>query len=108
MTTHGQKSRLPLESKDAKKENRTMTIEMTQSNFEKITSRPGIVLVDCWAPWCRNCNDFADAYRRSAQRHADHLFATLNTQEQKELRTELGVQVFDNFFKVPEFIWNHI
>jgi thioredoxin 1 len=69
-----------------------MTREMTQANFAEIISSDGIVLVDCWAPWCRNCDQFAEEYRKAANKHPAATFATLDTQEQKELRDQLGIQ----------------
>jgi thioredoxin 1 len=68
------------------------TIELNSDNADEVTARDGIVLVDCWASWCRNCDGFAEAYRRAAERHPDHVFATLDTQEQKELRDSLGIR----------------
>ena len=68
------------------------TIELTADNFAQVTSLSGIVLVDCWAPWCRNCDDFAKSYRRAAEGHPSQTFATLNTQDQKDVRTSLGIQ----------------
>jgi thioredoxin 1 len=69
-----------------------MTVEINSENYEEITSATGIVLVDCWASWCHNCKEFAESYRRTAARHPDHVFATLDTQEQKELRSALGIE----------------
>ena len=69
-----------------------MTVEMNTDNFYPVTSSKGVVLVDCWAPWCRNCDEFAEAYRRAAAQHPGHLFATLNTEEQKDLLPALGIQ----------------
>ena len=70
----------------------TSTVELNAGNFAQITSLEGVVLVDCWAPWCSNCDDFAKSYSRAAARHPANVFATLNTQEQKDVRAELGVQ----------------
>lgn len=69
-----------------------MTIEIKRDNFDEVVSRKGIVLVDCWASWCRNCDDFADAFRRSAFKHPDQVFGTLDTEDQKDLRNELGIE----------------
>ena len=52
----------------------------------------GIVLVDCWAAWCRNCDEFAEEYRKASTKSPEVTFATLDTQDQKELREELGIQ----------------
>jgi len=68
------------------------TVELTAENFSQVTALSGIVLVDCWAPWCRNCDDFAKSYRKAAEQHPSHTFATLNTQDQKDVRTTLGIQ----------------
>jgi thioredoxin 1 len=69
-----------------------MTVELNSQNYETVTSSEGIVLVDCWAPWCRNCDEFAEAFRRAAAKHPAHQFATLNTQEQRELRSVLSIK----------------
>ena len=69
-----------------------ITVEMNTENFDDLTSRAGVVLVDCWAPWCGNCDQFAKIYRRVAAKHKAHTFATFNTQGQEELCSKLGVQ----------------
>ena len=69
-----------------------MTVEMTSDNFEALTKASGIVLVDCWAPWCRNCDEFAESFRKAANKHTKHLFVKLNAQEQKELVRSLGIE----------------
>jgi thioredoxin 1 len=68
------------------------TVEISPENYEDLTSGEGIVLVDCWAPWCGNCDQFAKIYRRVAGKHHSHTFATFNTQGQEELCSKLGVQ----------------
>ncbi len=68
------------------------TVEMNPENFDALTSKEGIVLVDCWAPWCGNCDQFAKLFRKVAARHSAHIFATLNTDEQEEIRSSLGIQ----------------
>jgi thioredoxin 1 len=69
-----------------------MIVEMNPGNFDDLTSSGGIVLVDCWASWCANCDEFAGEYRKAAARHPEHVFATLDTQEQRELRSALGIR----------------
>jgi thioredoxin 1 len=73
-----------------------MIVELSADNFEATTSQDGIVLVDCWAPWCRNCDAFTKAYRQTAASHPDHVFATLNTAEQSDLSATLRVQHVPN------------
>jgi thioredoxin 1 len=85
MNDMGSNDRLQAQSPNA-------TVELTADNFTQVTSLSGIVLVDCWAPWCRNCDDFAKSYRRAAEKHSSHVFATLNTQDQKDVRKSLSIQ----------------
>ena len=67
-------------------------IEMTPDNFEELTSRAGIVLVDAWASWCGPCRSFAPVFESASERHSAHVFAKLDTQAQKDLRRRLGIE----------------
>jgi thioredoxin-like negative regulator of GroEL len=69
-----------------------MIVELSFENFGQVTYREGIVLVDCWAPWCRDCSDLADVFRDAAERHPEHTFATLNAHDERELRASLQIQ----------------
>lgn len=69
-----------------------MVTELNEANLEQIIAREGIALVDCWAPWCRNCDDFGEVYERTAKRHPAHRFCSLDTEEQKKIRSVLGIQ----------------
>jgi thioredoxin 1 len=68
------------------------TVTVDRSSFEPTVSREGIVLIDCWAAWCGACERFGPAYERAAERHPEHVFAKLDTQAEKELVTELGIE----------------
>ncbi|MFC2173154.1 thioredoxin family protein [Acidobacteriota bacterium] len=67
-------------------------VALTESNFESIVSTSGIVLVDCWASWCGACQTFQPIYEKIAARHPAHTFGKIDTQAEKTLVTELGVE----------------
>jgi thioredoxin 1 len=59
--------------------------------FEERILTEGIVLIDCWAPWCSACKDFTPVFETAAERYPEHLFATLNTHDSEELTKRLKI-----------------
>ena len=68
------------------------TIELTEANFDEITKRDGIVLLDFWATWCGPCKAFAPVFERASEQHADMVFGKINTEEQQALAKRFGVR----------------
>jgi thioredoxin len=67
------------------------TIDLTLDNFKDTVANNGIVLVDFWASWCGPCRSFAPTFEAESEKHADIVFAKVNTEEQQELAA--GFQV---------------
>jgi thioredoxin 1 len=67
-------------------------VELDQATFEALIGSPGIVLVDCWAAWCRACEAFQPVFEDAARRHPTCTFAKVNTQQEKALTAALGIE----------------
>lgn len=68
------------------------TVPLDSESFEEQVLEKGIVMIDCWAPWCRGCGEFEPVFEAASERHPTHTFAKVNTQSEPELTRKLGVQ----------------
>ena len=67
------------------------TVDVTAATFDSTVDK-GIVLIDWWAPWCGPCRTFAPVYEAAAGRHADVVFAKVNTEAEPELAGEFQIR----------------
>ena len=67
------------------------TVSITDKNFEEITSKQGVVLIDFWAPWCAPCRAFGPVFEKASDKHSDMVFGKLNTEEEQELAGGMGI-----------------
>ena len=68
------------------------TIDITAEEFEATVLADGIILVDFWADWCGPCKSFAPIFEAASEKHADIVFAKVDTQAEQALSGGLGIQ----------------
>jgi len=68
------------------------TLELTEANFETTLSKTGILFIDFWAAWCGPCKAFAPVFEAAAAKHADIIFAKVDTEAQQALAAAFEIQ----------------
>jgi thioredoxin 1 len=67
-------------------------MDVPEGSYDSTVATNGIVFVQCWAPWCRACAGQDSAYAKVAERHPQHVFGRLNTEEAETIVTRLGIE----------------
>ena len=68
------------------------TIELDKDNFEQIIRGNDTVVVDFWASWCGPCKAFAPTFERASEKHANIVFAKVDTEAQPELAGAFNIR----------------
>ncbi len=69
-------------------------VTITDSTFnQEVLSHPGVVLVDCWAPWCGPCKTVAPVLDQLALEYAGRVkIGKLNVDENPITASQFGIQ----------------
>jgi thioredoxin len=80
------------------------TVKLTNDNVETTIDGNDIVIVDFWAPWCGPCKAFGPIFDKASEKHADVIFAKVNTEEERELAGSFGIQAIPTLVAFREKI----
>ncbi len=79
-----------------------MVTELNESTFREFIGKSGIVVVDCWAPWCGPCRRMGPVIDElDADMAGKIAVGKLNTDENQNIAAEYGINAIPTllFFK---------
>ena len=75
------------------------TVALTAENFDEVTNKGGIVLVDFW---CGPCVRFAPTYERSSEKHTDITFGKVDTEAEQALAAKFDIRSIPTIMAVRD------
>ncbi|MGI6009616.1 MAG: thioredoxin [Methanomethylophilus sp.] len=68
-----------------------MVTELNEQTFNAFVQQKGVVLVDCWAPWCGPCRRMGPIIDQIAEERKDISVGKLNTDENQRIAMTFGI-----------------
>lgn len=68
------------------------TFDVTEANFDEVTGRDGILILDFWADWCGACKSFAPIYEEASDANRDIFFGKVDVEAATKLSDSFGIR----------------
>ena len=79
-------------------------IDLTTKDFNETLDNNEIVIIDFWASWCGPCIQFAPIFEKVSEKYPDVVFAKVNTEEQRAISAQYGIQSIPTIMVVRDGI----
>jgi thioredoxin 1 len=77
------------------------TVALNSTTFDERVGE-GITLIDFWASWCQPCVRFAPVYERISDKHADIVFAKVDTEAEQDLAMRFQISAIPTIMAVRD------
>ena len=88
-----------------------MVTELNENNFDEFVEKNELVMIDCWAPWCRPCRMIAPIVEELAEELKGKVaIAKLNTDENQGIAMRFMIEaiptmlIFKNGVQLPSLV----